>query len=71
MQHRMPDEDQSSEFTMNDASRVLKVLGPMPREVLDAMVDYGLSDVEISRYFRLPRDLIAIFRQHWGIADNP
>jgi hypothetical protein len=71
MKHRMRDEDQSSEFTMNDASRVLEVLGPMPREVLEAMVDYGLNDVEISRYFKLPRDFITILRQHWGFADNP
>jgi hypothetical protein len=71
MQHRMSDEDQSSEFTMKDASRVLEALGPMPREVLEAMVDYGLNDVEISRYFKLPRDLITILRQHWGIDGNP
>jgi hypothetical protein len=43
----------------------------MPREVLEAMVDYGLNDVEISRYFKLPRDLITILRQHWGIDGNP
>jgi hypothetical protein len=71
MQHRMRDQDQSSEFTMkdamDDASRVIEALGPMPREVLEAMVDYGLNDVEISRYFKLPRIFIPLREGGWRV----
>lgn len=55
---------------MTDAYRVLEALGPTPHEVPAAMVDYGLSDVEISRYYRLTRDVITILRQHWGMREN-
>ncbi|WP_038143948.1 hypothetical protein [Thioclava atlantica] len=34
------------------------VLGPHPRRTLAALIDLGLSDAEIARYFRLsPRDI--------------
>lgn len=70
MQQLMPDQDGSTELTMADACRVLEELGPTPHEVLAAMVGYGLSDLEISRYFRLPLNVIRILRQHWDIREN-
>lgn len=71
MPHRLPSDGPSSTLGMEDAFRVLEALGPMPGEALAAMVDYGLNDVEIGRYFGLPHDMIAILRQHWGIDGNP
>ena len=41
-------------FTMEDAYRILERLARCRAEVLAAMVDYGLSDDEIARYFDLP-----------------
>jgi hypothetical protein len=70
MQHLTPDRDGPTELTIADARRVLEAHGPTWQEVLAAMVGYGLSDVEISRYFRLPCDVIRILRQHWDIREN-
>ena len=71
MMQRLPSDDRSSAFGMEDAFRVLAALGPMPGEALAAMVDYGLNDAEIGRYFDLPHDVITTLRQHWGIVGNP
>ena len=71
MLHYLPCKDQSLAFTMEDAYRILGVLGPMPREALVAMVDYGLSDAEIGRYFGLPHQMITTPREHWLIAGDP
>ncbi|TVS00970.1 MAG: hypothetical protein EA407_13515 [Rhodobacteraceae bacterium] len=57
-------------LSMEDAYRVLQALGPMPAEALAAMVDYGLSDIEIGRYYGLPHDMITTLREHWKIADE-
>lgn len=70
MKHRSLFETPSPALTMEDANRILDALGPMPAEVLAAMVDYGLSDHEIGRYFKLPHDMIAKLREHWGIDGN-
>lgn len=56
------------DITMEDAYRVLEALGPMPAEALSAMVDYGLSDGEISQYFKLPDQVITTLREHWEIT---
>lgn len=58
-------------LAMEDADRILDALGPMPAEVLAAMVDYGLSDTEIGRYYGLPDDMIATLRDAWGLDGNP
>ncbi|WP_372609610.1 hypothetical protein [Aquicoccus sp.] len=71
MKHRSIFENRSPALTMKDAYRILEVLGPMPAEALAAMVDYGLSDHEIGRYYDLPHDMITILRDYWGIAGNP
>ncbi len=70
MPRRFPGTDQPPAFTLDDAYRVLDALGPMPAETLAAMVDYGLDDAEIARYFDLPRDMIATLRAHWRITGN-
>ncbi|PZX42066.1 hypothetical protein LY56_02359 [Roseinatronobacter thiooxidans] len=46
------------------AYRMLEVFGPMPREALIAMTDYGMDDAEISRYFNVAPDTIVALRQH-------
>lgn len=71
MQNRGRNEGQLPELSMEDAHRILEALGPMPGAALAAMVDYGLSDLEIGRYFNFPRDAITTLRRHWGIADDP
>jgi len=46
------------------------ILGPMPRDSLRAMVDYGLNDAEIARHYGLSRTTIAKLRRDWRI-DGP
>lgn len=71
MIHRSLFENRSPALTMEDAYRILEALGPMPGEVLAAMVDYGLSDDEIGRYFDFPHDMISTLRDYWEIDGNP
>ena len=71
MIHRSLFENESHAFTMEDAYRILKVFGPMPGEALAAMVDYGLSDVEIARYYGLPHEMITTLRDYWELDGNP
>ena len=56
---------------MEDTYRILEALGPMSAEVLTAMVDYGLSDTEIGRYYNLPHEMITTLREYWGIDGKP
>ena len=70
MLNRFPYEDRLPAIEKDEAKRVAEALGPMPRETLNAMVDYGLSDVEISRYFKLGTDTVTSLRQHFGHADD-
>ncbi len=58
--------DRFLEFDIDDAMRVMVVLGPMPRATLDAMADYGMSDAEISRYFRISPETVSALRQHYS-----
>lgn len=71
MKDRSLFEDRSPALTMEDAYRILEALGPMPAEVLTAMVDYGLSDTEIARYYKLPHEMITTLREYWEIDGNP
>lgn len=68
MKHRSTFEKRSPALTMEDAYCILEALGPMSAEALAVMVDYGLSDDEIGRYYDLPHDMISTLRRHWGIA---
>lgn len=49
---------------------IADTLGFAPRAALEAFLDYGLSDVEIARYHKLPTELVAELRDHWGLAQN-
>ena len=71
MKHRSLFEKPLPALTIDDAHRILDALGPMPAEVLAAMVDYGLSDMEIGRYYNLPQDMITTLRDHWGLDGAP
>ena len=39
--------------TLEQHQKILETLGPMPAETLEAMTDYGMSEGDIARYFRL------------------
>lgn len=43
-------------------------LGPTPKRALAALADLGLSDSEIARYHRLPRQCVSELRSIWNIA---
>ena len=47
---------------------VLTKLGPMPRHSLAAMVDYGLNDQEIARYYSMTSSAITRLRIAYGIV---
>lgn len=49
---------------------IADTLGFAPRAALAAFVDYGLSDVEIARYHKLPTELVSELREYWGLAPN-
>lgn len=68
--HVLPHKDLSQTLTIEDAYSVLESLGPMPAEALAAMIDYGLSDAEISGYFGLSENVIKTLRRHWQITGN-
>ena len=52
-------------FDVSEAKCVTAALGPMPRETLTAMVDCGLSDTEIGRYFKISKYSVIALRRHF------
>ena len=70
MNNRFPCKNCLPAFDEDDAMRVAEALGPMPRETLLAMMDYGLSDVEISRYFKLRTATVILLKQHFAIRND-
>ena len=50
--------------------RVIERLGPMPAGSLRAMVDYGLSDAEIGRYYGVSILSIQRLRTAFGISGS-
>lgn len=48
---------------------ILDRLGPFPVQSLRAMVDYGLNDYEIGRYFDLPPWNTTSLRKMLGSAE--
>lgn len=48
---------------------VLERLGPRPSGSLRAMVDYGLNDDEIGRYYGITPRIVERLRSNFGIAD--
>ena len=65
MSHQVPCLRNLPPLYQEDARRMLEVFGPMPREALIAMADYGMDDVEISRYFNVAPDTVVALRQHF------
>ncbi|WP_439150238.1 hypothetical protein [Sulfitobacter sp.] len=51
-------------------NKIAEKLGPMPREALQAMTDYGLNDVEIARYYGIDADAISRLRRIFGTVRN-
>lgn len=45
----------------------LSAMGPIPRGSMKAMIDLGLTDEEVARYFRVPRTAVSTLRQLRGI----
>lgn len=45
----------------------LSAMGPIPRGSLTAMIDLGLTDAEVARYFCVPHSAVSTLRQLWGI----
>lgn len=70
MVHPFQYKDRLPEFDKDDALRVVEAFGPMPRAALAAMVDYGLSDDEISRYHSISPETVRSLRLHFNIADD-
>jgi hypothetical protein len=64
MSHQVPCLRNLPPLYQEDARRILEVFGPMPREALIAMGDYGMDDAEISRYFNVTADTIVALRHH-------
>ena len=52
-------------------AHILEQLGPWPKKALHAMVDYGLNDEDISRYYAIPVATIRQLRHAFDIhMDN-
>ena len=51
----------------DELHRHLAALGPTPRNSLEALVDLGLSDGEMARYFKVPETSISKLCHVWGI----
>lgn len=49
--------------------RAVEALGPKPRASIAAMVDYGLNDAEIARYYGVSRAVVTRLRTVWAIAE--
>ena len=50
-----------------ELQKYLHVLGPTPKRCLETLADLGLSDPEIARYFKIPKDIVTNLRQVWNI----
>ncbi len=61
-----PDYPAQSHLTY-DVQKTLHVLGVKPKKSLETLVDLGLSDDEIARYFRIDEDHVSKLRQIWSI----
>lgn len=60
-------------FTQELPSQLRKyvdILGPFPKQSLEALSDLGLSDSEIARYHTIPRRCVSELRTIWHIAGH-
>ncbi|MEH6833646.1 MULTISPECIES: hypothetical protein [Falsihalocynthiibacter] len=48
-------------------SEYVDILGPFPKQSLEALTDLGLSDAEIARYHMIPRRCVSELRTIWHI----
>ena len=64
--HKTPDSEEHVPTT--EAKSIAEMLGQMPRASLSAMVDYGLSDTEIGKYYGLSSATITRLRTAWRIV---
>ncbi|MCD1627707.1 hypothetical protein K7H22_17015 [Seohaeicola saemankumensis] len=72
MTQSRPDDDLNDpSIDENRRRRIAETLGSLPRAVLSALVDYGLTDEDIAEYHGLPRDLVAELRGTWHIPPMP
>ncbi len=51
------------------SDHIFELLGPCPAQSLQAMIDYGLNDAEIGRYYGIPAKTIECLRNAFGITD--
>ncbi|TMV89497.1 hypothetical protein FGG78_14895 [Thioclava sp. BHET1] len=56
--HSLPVTSTRSARAQARSERLRDVLGPDPRATLTCLIDLGLSDAEIARYFRLSKDRV-------------
>ncbi|MEI4196847.1 hypothetical protein [Roseovarius sp. E0-M6] len=64
--HKTPDSEDHIPDEEEDG--IAEMLGDMPRASLSAMVDYGLSDSEIGKYYGLSSATIRRLRTAWRIV---
>ncbi|MCK8462437.1 hypothetical protein MUY35_01070 [Aliiroseovarius sp. S1339] len=55
-----------SELTY-ELQKYMHILGPTPKSCLATLADLGLSDPEIARYFKVPKNIVTDLRQVWNI----
>lgn len=50
-----------------ELQKYIHAIGPTPKRCLETLVDLGLSDPEIARYFKIPKDVVTDLRGVWNI----
>ena len=50
-----------------ELQKYIHAIGPTPKRCLETLVDLGLSDPEIARYFKIPKDIVTDLRCVWNI----
>jgi len=53
-----------------DRQKYIHALGPTPKRCLETLADLGLSDLEIARYFKIPKDVVTDIRGVWNIEGS-
>jgi hypothetical protein len=51
----------------HELQKFVHVLGPTPKRCLETLADLGLTDPEIARYFKIPKDIVTDLRHVWSI----
>ena len=53
-----------------ELQKYIHAIGPTPKRCLETLVDLGLSDPEIARYFKIPKDVVTDLRCVWNIEGS-